>query len=54
MNAVDFFEDVVKRNYKQFVDDPDDLRLLWNAVVSMNTVAEYVALHRLGYVQVAR
>jgi hypothetical protein len=54
MNAIKVFESVVKRNYEQFVDDPDDLRLLWNAVVSMNTVAEYVALDRLGYAQVAR
>ena len=26
-----------------------DLRALWNAVLSMNTLAEFVALHRLGY-----
>jgi chemotaxis regulatin CheY-phosphate phosphatase CheZ len=54
MDAPDFFRDVVKPNYDRFLDDQNQLRRLWNAVVSMNTVAEYVALDRLRYKQVAR
>jgi len=49
MDAAEFFRTVVKPNYDQFVQNPTDLRLLWNAIVSMNTVAEFLALHRLGY-----
>jgi len=48
MDAFDFFHDVATVNYKVLKKSPD-LRLLWNAVVSMNNVAEYLALHRLGY-----
>jgi len=44
----------VKPNYDEFVRSPNDIRLLWNALVSMNTVAEYLALERLGYPQVGR
>jgi hypothetical protein len=54
MDAAEFFRDIVKANYNEFTINTDDLRLLWNAVVSMNTVAEYVALDRLGYVGVSR
>jgi hypothetical protein len=54
MNVVDFFKDVVKPNYEKFVDDQDQLRRLWNAVVSMNTVAEYLALDRFRYEKVGR
>lgn len=49
MDAKEFFQTIVKPNYQESDRNPDDLRLLWNAVVSMNTVAEYVALDRLGY-----
>ena len=35
-----------------FKQSPDDLRLLWNAVVSMNSVAEWIALHKLDYAEV--
>ena len=49
MDAADFFRDVVKPNYEAFCVDQNQLQGLWNAVVSMNTVAEYVALDRLGY-----
>lgn len=51
MDAADFFKDVVKRNYEKFLENPNELSLLWNTVVSMNTVAEYVALDRLEYAQ---
>ena len=54
MTAAEFFHDIAKGNYQQFASDPGSRRLLWNAIVSMNTVAEYVALDRLGYGQVSR
>jgi hypothetical protein len=50
MDARDFFETVVKPNYYEAKSRPDDFRVIWNAVVSMNTVPEYVALERLNYV----
>jgi len=49
MDAREFFQDVVKPNYDEFVQSPDNIRLLWNVVVSMNTVPEFLALHRLRY-----
>ena len=49
MDAREFFQDVVKPNYAEFVQSPDNTRLLWNVVVSMNTVPEFLALHRLRY-----
>ncbi len=54
MTAAEFFHDIVKCNYLQFMSNTRNRRLLWNAVVSMNTEAEYVALDRLGYSQVSR
>ena len=54
MNAHEFFQNVVRRNYEEFSGCPKDLRLLWNVVVSMNTVAEYIALDQLGYSPVSR
>ena len=54
MDASEFFNTVVKPNYKEFIEKPDDFRLLWNAIISMNTVAEYVALEQHGYAQVSR
>ena len=53
MDARQFFQDVVRRNYFEFFDHPDDIRLLWNAVVSMNSVAEFLALHQLNYAEVS-
>ena len=38
----------------EFCRRPDDIRLLWNVLISMNTVAEYLALDRLGYPAVTR
>ena len=49
MDALEFFEKIAKPNYDEAKRAPDDLRLLWNAVVSLNTVAEFVALHRRDY-----
>jgi hypothetical protein len=54
MDAADFFRDVVKPNYEAFCVDQNQIQGLWNAVVSMNTVAEYVALDRLGYEDLER
>jgi hypothetical protein len=54
MDAREFFNTVVKRNYQEFTLNPDDFRSLWNAIVSMNTVAEYLALEQLQYAQVPR
>jgi hypothetical protein len=55
MDASEFFKTVVKRNYQEFAGSSgDDFRLLWNAIVSMNTVAEYVALEKLQYAPVSR
>jgi hypothetical protein len=54
MDAAEFFHTVAKRNYEDFNAHPNDLRRLLNAVVSMNTVAEYVALDRMAYSPTAR
>src|SRR5215204_2177200 len=49
MDAQEFIRDVVERNYAEFKELRSDPRLFWNALVSMNSVAEWVALARLGY-----
>jgi hypothetical protein len=54
MDAAEFFHTVVKGNYDEFNGYPNDLRRLWNAIVSMNTVAEYLALDRMGYSPTSR
>jgi hypothetical protein len=54
MNAAEFFNEVAKSNYQEFTSNRDSRRHLWNAIVSMNTVAEYVALDQLGYGQISR
>jgi hypothetical protein len=54
MNAAEFFQDVVKPNYEVFIKNPSDFRSLWNALVSMNTVAEFVALEQLAYDPISR
>jgi len=41
VDAREFFNTVVKPNYAEFSRHPTDIRLLWNALISMNTVAEY-------------
>jgi hypothetical protein len=54
MDVSDFFNTVVKHNYREFTVT-NDYRLLWNAIVSMNTVAEHVALEQHQYdAQVSR
>src|SRR4029453_1434403 len=49
MDAKEFFSVVVVENYKEAIADPANFRKLWNAALSMNTVGEYLALHRAGY-----
>jgi hypothetical protein len=41
-------------NYFEFFERGDDIRLLWNAVVSMNSVAEYLALHQQNYARISQ
>lgn len=49
MDAREFFKTIVVPNYQEAKRNSDDLRLIYNAVITMNTVAEYVALERLKY-----
>jgi hypothetical protein len=49
MDAKEFFTVVVVENYKEANADPTNFRKLWNAAISMNTVPEFLALHRDGY-----
>ena len=53
MHATDFFQQIIKPNYDEATRTPNSLRLLVNSIISMNTVAEFVALDRLGYVKVS-
>ena len=54
MDARELFQEVVSPNYREFIERPNDIRLLWNALVSMNSVAEYLAIERLKYVSTSR
>jgi hypothetical protein len=49
MDAREHFQKIVVPNYNEFARSPSDFRLLGNAIGSMNTVAEYLGLHRRGY-----
>jgi hypothetical protein len=49
MDATDYFKTVVVPNYNEFVGSPNDIRLLWNVLVSMNTVPEFLALQQREY-----
>jgi hypothetical protein len=49
MDAKEFFTFIVVENYKEANADPANLRKLWNVAISMNTVPEFLALHRAGY-----
>jgi len=53
MDATEFFQNIIKPNYEDSAGAPDDLRLLLNAIISMNTVAEFVALDRLDYAKIS-
>jgi hypothetical protein len=54
MDARELFQEVVSPNYREFIESQNDIRLLWNALVSMNSVAEYLALERLNYASTSR
>ena len=54
MDTGEFFQNVACRNYFEFFERGDDIRLLWNAVVSMNSVAEYLALHQQNYARISQ
>jgi hypothetical protein len=54
MDTSEFFNTVVKPNYHEFTSNPDDFRSLWNAIISMNSVPEYMALDQLGYAAMSR
>jgi hypothetical protein len=54
MDALVYFEQIVKPDYEDAKNDPNDLRRLWHAIVSVNTVADAVALERLHYSDVGR
>jgi hypothetical protein len=49
MDAPQYFQRVVVPNYEHFERSPNDIRLLFNALLSMNTVPEFLAVHRRGY-----
>jgi len=54
LTPAEFFHHVVKKNYEAHCSQPNDFHHLWNAVVSMNTVAEYLALERVDYAEISR
>jgi len=49
MDAYEFFHQIVEPNCKNALRPSYHLRLAWNAIVSLNTVPEFIVLHRLGY-----
>jgi hypothetical protein len=54
MDAREYFNYVAMPKYNEFVQSPNDFRLLESALYSMDTVAERLGLHQLGYAQVSR
>jgi len=50
MDAREYFQDIVQRSYYEYCQNPKDIRLLWHAIVSMNSVPDYIAVDRFGYV----
>jgi hypothetical protein len=49
MDAYEFFHQIVEPNCENALRPPYHLRLAWNAIASLNTVPEFIVLHRLGY-----
>jgi hypothetical protein len=49
MDVFVFFDTVVAPNCREAKDQPSSFRLVWNAILSLNTIAEALALHNLGY-----
>jgi len=49
MDAREFFQLIVEPNYYEFYRAQNSIRLLWNAIVSMNTAPEFLVLDRQKY-----
>ena len=49
MNACEYFSTIAKPNYEDAKRNADEIRFLWNAIVSLNTVLEFLALDQLDY-----
>jgi hypothetical protein len=49
MDACEFFYQIVTPNCDDAMRQPFDLRSAWNAILSLNTMPEFLALHRLVY-----
>jgi len=49
MDAREYFNYVAMPKYNEFVQSPNDFRLLESSLYSMDTVAERLGLHQLGY-----
>ena len=49
MDACEYFETIAKPNYEDAKRKADELRFLWNAIVSLNTIPEFLALDKLDY-----
>lgn len=54
MDTKEFVRDVALKLYQSCKDEPADFSKLFSAVNAMNTVAEQVALERLGYANPTR
>jgi hypothetical protein len=54
MDAREYFNYIAMPKYNEFVESPNDFHLLESALYSMDTVAEQLGLHQLGYAQVSR
>ena len=54
MDAKEMFNLIAAENYKETKADPANLRKLYNAVTSMNSVADYLALHEDNYPSLKR
>jgi hypothetical protein len=49
MDACEFFHQIVTPNCDEAMRSPSDLRLAWNAILTLNTMPEFLVFHRLGY-----
>ena len=54
MDAREFFSAVAAWNYRVFRHGSNSMANLWNAVVALNSVPEWIALARLNYADVPR
>jgi len=54
MDAREFFAEVAAKNYQAFHYNQQSVSAMWNAVVSLNTVPEWLALEKLNYLEVHR